>query len=94
MDNLKNKLTEDLKTAMKEGNTQKRDVVRMLQSAIKNKEIEKRGPLTEEELQTVVAKEIKNRKKAIELFKQGKRQDLIDSYEAEVKILELYASQS
>jgi len=88
---LKDKLTEDIKQAMKEGKVQVRDTLRMLASAIKNKEIEKREPLTEEELQKVLAKEIKNRRKAIELFKQGNRQDLIDQYDAEIKILEVYA---
>jgi uncharacterized protein YqeY len=48
------------------------------------------GPLTEEGMQKVLAKEIKNRRKAIELFKQGNRKDLQDSYEAEIKILEGY----
>lgn len=75
---------------MKEGNATKRDTLRVLQSAIKNKEIEKMAPLTEEEMLAAVAKEIKNRKKAIELFKQGGRQDLIDQYEAEIRILEPY----
>ena len=87
---LKDKLTEDTKTAMKEGKVQVRDTLRMLASAIKNKEIEKREALTEEEQLAAVAKEIKNRKKAIELFKQGGRQDLVDQYEAEIKILEPY----
>ena len=87
---LKDKLTEDIKTAMKEGKVQVRDTLRMLASAIKNKEIEKREALTEEEQLAAVAKEIKNRKKAIELFKQGGRQDLVDQYEAEIKILEPY----
>ena len=88
---LKDKLQENLKAAMKAGEVQKRDTLRMLQSAIKNKEIEKRAPLTEEESLAAVAKEIKNRKKAIELFKQGNRQDLVDKDEAEIKILEVYA---
>ena len=87
---LKDQLTNDLKAAMKEGKVQVRDTLRMLASAIKNKEIEKREALTEEEQLAAVAKEIKNRKKAIELFKQGGRQDLIDQYEAEIKILEPY----
>ncbi len=88
---LTEKLTQDLKVAMKAGEVQKRDTIRGLQSAIKNKQIEKMAELTEEEQLVAVAKEIKNRKKAIELFKQGGRQDLIDSYEAEIKILEPYA---
>ena len=89
---LKEKIAEDLKAAMKEGNAEKRDVLRMLSSAIKYKEIEKMSPLTEEELQKVLTKEIKNRKKAIELFKQGNRQDLIDQNEKEIAILEPYAT--
>ena len=89
---LKDQLQQDLKTAMKEGNARKRDTLRMLASAIKNKEIEKRGELTGEELQMVLKKEIKNRTKAIELFRQGGRQDLIDQYASEIKILETYAA--
>ena len=89
---LKEKLSQDIKTAMKEGKGQMRDTLRMLASAIKNKEIEKREPLTEEELQKVLAKEIKNRRKAIELFKQGNRQDLVDRDTAEIAILEPYLS--
>jgi len=89
---LKEKLSQDIKTAMKEGKVQMRDTLRMLASAIKNKEIEKREPLTEEELQKVLAKEIKNRRKAIELFKQGNRQDLVDRDTAEIAILEPYLS--
>ena len=89
---LKEQLQNDIKTAMKEGNAEKRDTLRMLMSAIKYKEIEKIGVLTEEELQKVLAKEIKNRRKAIELFKQGNRQDLIDQNEKEIAILEPYAT--
>ena len=93
---LKEKLSSDLKEAMKAGNAAKRDVLRMLTSAIKNKEIEKRSsgdtaPLTEEELQKVLAKEIKNRRKANELFRQGNRQDLIDQNDKEIAILEPYS---
>lgn len=91
---LKEKLSQDLKDAMKAGEVQKRDTIRGLQSSIKNKQIEKMAELTEEEQLAVVAKEMKNRRKAIELFKQGGRQDLIDQYEAEIKILEPYASQN
>ncbi|MEK7615894.1 MAG: GatB/YqeY domain-containing protein [Patescibacteria group bacterium] len=88
------KLSQDLKDAMKAGKVQKRDTIRGLQSAIKNKRIEKMSDLTEEEQLAVVAKEIKNRKKAIELFKQGNRQDLIDQYEKEIAILEPYSQNS
>ena len=94
---LKEKLTADMKEAMKQKEVQKLSVIRMLLSAMKNKEIEKRSagdatPLTDEEEQKVLAKEIKNRRKAIELFKQGGRQDLVDQNEKEITILEPYSA--
>lgn len=82
---------EELKKALKEGNKERLSVVRMLASAVKNKEIEfgkKASGLSEEEIQQVIAKEIKKRKKAIEQFKAGNRQDLIDQYEREIVILD------
>ena len=82
---------EELKKALKNGDKERLSVLRMLQAAIQNKEIElgkKATGLLEEEIQHVIAKEIKKRKKAIEQFKQGNRQDLADQYEREIVILE------
>lgn len=84
-------VTEELKKALKEKNADRLSVVRMLHAAIKNREIEcgrKETGLSEEETASVVAKEIKKRKKAIDQFKIGGRQDLVDQYEREITTLE------
>jgi uncharacterized protein YqeY len=64
--------------------------LRMLLSAIKNAEIDRRGELDDQEIQAVVAKEIKLRREAIVEFKKGERQDLVDEEEAELKVLLAY----
>ena len=84
-------LLEELKKAMKEKNAERLSVLRMLQAAVKNQEIElgkKETGLSQEEFAQVLKKEIKKRTKAIEQFKIGNRQDLADQYEREIKILE------
>lgn len=84
-------ILEELKKALKRGEKERLSVLRMLQAAIQNKEIElgkKESGLSKEETRQVIAKEIKKRRKAIEQFKQGNRQDLIDQYERETVILE------
>lgn len=87
---LKEKLNEDLKAAMKEGNAQKRDVLRMLSSAIKNKEIEKRIELTDEQVLEVIASEVKKRRESVAQFTAGNRLELAAKEEAEIKILATY----
>lgn len=82
---------EEIKKALKSGEKERLSVLRMLHAAIQNKEIElgkKQSGLSEEEIQQVIAKEIKKRKKAIEQFKQGNREDLATQYERETAILE------
>ncbi len=87
---LKEKLTEDLKVAMKAGEAQKRDVLRMLTSAIKNKEIEKRVELTDEQVLEVISSEVKKRKDSITQFTSGNRMDLAQKEEAEIAVLATY----
>lgn len=90
---LKEKIEQDLKASFKKGESLKVSVLRMLNSAIHNKEIEllkKETGLSEEETQTVLKKEIKNRKKAIEQFEKGERRDLADKEKAELEILAKY----
>lgn len=84
-------LIEELKKALKGGDKERLSVLRMLHAAIQNKEIElgkKELGLSQEEIQQTIAKEIKKRKKAIEQFKQGGRDDLAAQYEREIVILE------
>ena len=87
---LKEKLNQDLKDAMKAGDTQKRDTLRMLVSAIKNKEIDKRQELTDEQVLEVLASEVKKRKDSVAQFLAGGRPELAEKEEAEIAVLHGY----
>lgn len=87
---LKDKLTEDLKQAMRQGDEQRRSTLRLVMAAIKNAEIEKRRELEEGELLAIIAKEAKQRHESIAQFERGGRQDLVDREEAELQILLAY----
>lgn len=83
-------LQSDMKQALKAGEKQKLSTIRMLLSAIKNEAIEKRKDLTDEEILTVIQREIKQRRNAIEEFKKGNREDLVTESETEISWLEAY----
>jgi uncharacterized protein YqeY len=87
---LQQKLTDDLKLAMRAGDTVKRSVIRLLMAAIKNTEIAKQKALEDADVLGVIAKEIRQRKESIEAFKQGNRPELAAQEEAEMAILEGY----
>lgn len=90
---LKQKIAEDLKSAMKAGDAQKRDTLRMLDSMVKNTEIEKKKReegLTDEEIQEVIARAIKQRKDSITQFETGGRPELAEKEKAEIEILSGY----
>lgn len=90
---LEEKIEEDLKRAMKERNEIVVATLRLLKSAIKNKEIELRGQkkeLTEDMLIKVIQSESKKRKDSIEAFQLGGREDLANREKAELLILEKY----
>jgi hypothetical protein len=89
----KAKLTEDMKTAMKAKDTARLSTIRMLVSAIKNKEIDQRRDLTDEEASAVISTAVKQRRDSIEQFKAGGRQDLVEKEEAEVAVLLSYLPQ-
>ncbi len=90
---LKQKLSGDLKQAMRDGDKVKRDTIRMLTSAINNAEIARRGPLSESDVLGIIAKEVRLRKESIDAFKQGERSDLADREEAEMAVLQTYLPQ-
>ena len=90
---LKQQLREDLKQAMKSGDTGKRSALRLLMAAISNAEIARRGALTDGDILGVIAKEVKQRQESIEAFKQGNRQDLVDKEEGELALLQAYLPQ-
>ena len=83
----------DIKDAMKSGAKDKVSALRMLSAALKNKQIEKRAPLTDGEVVDTVRSLIKQRKDSIEQFAKGGRQDLVDKETAEVAVLEVYLPQ-
>jgi len=92
---LLNKFNEDLRGYLKSQNEKEVATLRLLLAAIKNKEIEKRakdgeGELTDEEIIVLVKKEVKKRKEATEIYKQGGRQELAEKETAELKFLERY----
>lgn len=92
------KLNDDLKTAMKAGERERVDVLRFslsgVNAALKDKVMKKEGTtLTDEEVITVLQKDAKRRKEAIELFKQGKRDDLVKKEEADMKVIMSYLPQ-
>ncbi|MFN8847024.1 MAG: GatB/YqeY domain-containing protein [Bdellovibrionales bacterium] len=85
------KILEEIKEAMKSKDSVKLGTLRFLQSAIKNREIELRPqPINDEEVLSVIKKLVKQRKESIEQYKAGNRQDLVDQEAAELKILETY----
>jgi len=90
---LQKKLFEDMKLAMKAGDTVKRDTLRMLMSAIKYAEGAKLSPLDEGEVLSVISKDVKRHQESIEAFKKGNRQDLVDKESAEMAILQSYLPQ-
>ena len=90
---LREKIEDDTRQALKSGAKDKVSTLRMLNAALKNKQIDKRRPLTTEEVIETVRSLIKQRKDSIEQFAKGGRQDLVDKETAEVAILEAYLPQ-
>ena len=87
---LKAQLTEDLKSALRSGDKLRTSVIRLLTALIKNREVEKRGALTDAESIQAVSVSCKQRQEAIEQYRQGGRQDLVDKETAELAILQSY----
>ena len=87
---LEKKLTEDMKQAMKSGDTLKRDTLRMLIASVKNAWIAKQADLTEADVIGVISKEVKRRQESIDAFKKGNRTDLVVKEEAEMVVLQSY----
>ena|SRR3989344_652263 len=93
------KIEEDLILALKSGESDVVDVLRLVKTAFKNKEIEKRGKgeaseLIDEDVLVILNREVKKRKEAIELFKKGNREDLVKKETLEIAILERYLPES
>ncbi len=87
---LKAQLQEDLKSALRSGDKLCVSVIRLLSAMIKNREVEKRGALTDAEVIQAISSSCKQRQDSIEQFGQGGRQDLVDKESAELRILQSY----
>jgi hypothetical protein len=83
-------LNEDMKNAMKDGNKDKLNTIRMVKSSIKNEEIKQGKVLSDEDVVSIIMKEVKQRNDAIEEFKKGNRNDLVEKNLKEIEILQAY----
>ena len=84
------KINEDLKNAMKEKDTFKLSVLRMLKSALQLEQIAKKHELDDNEIAAVLKKQVKVRKDSLEEYKKYDKTELVESLEKEIAILDVY----
>ena len=87
---LREKITEDMKTAMKARESDKLAAIRLLQAALKQKEVDERVELTDDLVLAIIEKMLKQRKDSIEQYQAGNRPDLVAKEEFEVGVLSAY----
>lgn len=87
---ISDQLVEDLKQAMRGKDTQRRDVIRYLRSALVNRGIELRRELDDDDVLAVIRTQIKQSSDAADIFRSAERQDLADKEEAQIAILREY----
>ena len=99
---LKEQISDDLKSAMREGDAVRRDTLRSLLTAINNTEVARvnvkdesatRQPLTDADILDVFQKQAKQRRESVAEYEKAKRQDLVDREQAELAIIEAYLPQ-
>lgn len=88
--NLLDRLTVDIKEAMKNKEKQRLSVFRMVKSALQNEAIKLKKELTEDEALTVLNRELKQRKDSLHEFEKAGREDLAEKVRAEIEILRVY----
>jgi uncharacterized protein len=87
---LKERITDDMKAAMRSGEKERLGVIRMITSAIKQREVDERISLDDAQVLSVLEKMIKQRKESLVQFQAGNRQDLVDKESAEITLLQGY----
>ncbi len=87
---LKERITEDMKTAMRAGEKERLATIRLILSAIKQREVDERITLDDTQVLAAVEKMIKQRKEAITQFESGGRPDLVAKEQAEIIVLQTY----
>ena len=90
MPTLKERITEDMKAAMRARETERLGAIRMLTAAIKQKEVDERVELDDAAVVSIVDKLLKQRRDSIDAFQKAGRQDLADKEQAEVAVLQAY----
>jgi len=87
---LKDRITEDMKTAMRAGEKERLATIRLILSAVKQREVDERITLDDSQVLAAIEKMIKQRKEAITQFEAGGRADLVAKETAEIAILQAY----
>ena len=87
---LMEKLTADMKEAMKQGEKERLSVIRLVRGAVRQAEIDGKKILSDDEVISVITKEVKMRRDSIEEFERGKRADLVKKAEEEISLLMPY----
>lgn len=87
---LKEKLMDDLKTAMRDKDKLNKDAITMIRADIKRKEVDERIEVTDQQILDIISKQLKEKKASIEDFKKGNRQDLVDKTNGEIQVLLRY----
>jgi hypothetical protein len=87
---LRDRLTEDLKLAMKARDQLRMDVIRMIKAAVLNKEVEMKKDLDDAEMSRIMTTMIKQRKESVEQFEKGQRAELAAKERQEISIIEAY----
>lgn len=90
---LKDRLNEDLKTAMKEKNNIKKNTIQLLRASILQEEVNSRESLTNEQVQDIIMKEKKKRIDALSQFEKAKRKDLVEQTQKELLYINTYLPQ-
>lgn len=87
---LEEKIAEDFKAAFKAGDKTRISMLRMVKSAMKNQEIDKKGPLTDDEISAILISFVKRAKESIAQFSDAGRSDLVEKENMEMAVLQQY----
>lgn len=91
---LKQRITEDMKAAMRSGDTKQRDTIRLLQAAIKQREVDERIELDDAAVIAVIEKMLKQRRDSIAQYETAQRADLVNIEKDEISVLSTYMPQA
>src|SRR5437879_10497846 len=90
---LKDQIIKDMTASMKAKDAARTSTLRMVKAALQNREIEKGGPLDDDELMKLLRSLVKQRRDSVEQYQKGGRQELADKEQAEIAVIESYLKQ-